>query len=410
METLDRARRSIILRVSLATLLSMSLWFSATAVAPTLQVTWNLSSSETAWLTMAVQLGFVVGTLVSTLFTLADRIEARLLFAYCSFAGAVVNGMMAWADGLTVALPLRFATGALLAGVYPPGMKLAASWTKEDRGLAVGALVGALTVGTAAPHFFGILTANETVDTLPWRTTVLAASTLAALGGLLVLIGVAEGPYAGRVPRFRAGAIREILKQPGVKMANVGYLGHMWELYAMWAWVPIYLLELFQKDYGPRGIPLAAAASFAVIAVGGPGSLVAGYLADRFGRTAIVIVSLSVSGACCLIVGVTGEISAVAVFAVCLIWGFAVVADSAQFSTMVTELAPPRLMGTALTLQTSMGFLLTMVSLQAVPLVRQVGGWPLAFGMLAIGPAAGIAAMVHLRRLPEAQAIASGKM
>lgn len=178
----------------------------------------------------------------------------------------------------------------------------------------------------------------------------------------------------------------------------------------MWAWVPIYLFELFQQDYGPRGIPLAAAASFAVIAVGGPGSLVAGYLADRFGRTAIVIVSLSVSGACCLIVGVTGEISAVAVFAVCLIWGFAVVADSAQFSTMVTELAPPRLMGTALTLQTSMGFLLTMVSLQAVPLVRQVGGWPLAFGMLAIGPAAGIAAMVHLRRLPEAQAIASGKM
>ncbi len=405
----SNGRRGIVLRLCASMLLSMSLWFSATAVAPSIQAAWHLSSAETAWLTTAVQIGFVVGTLLSALLTLADRIESRLLFAWCSLLAAAVNALVTLADGLAEAVPMRFLTGVLLAGVYPPGMKLAASWYREGRGLAVGAVVGALTLGAAAPHFFGTLEMLDVVGSFPWQGTLIGASLLAAGGGLMVLFGVTEGPYAERSPRLELGAAREIMTQRGVLLANLGYLGHMWELYAMWTWVPFFLLDVFQTPLGSAAAPLAAAASFAVIAIGGPGSLVAGYLADRIGRTAVVIASLGISGACCLVVGAAGESSPTWAVVVCLVWGFAVVADSAQYSTMVTELAPKRLVGTALTLQTSLGFLLTTITLQALPLVREVASWKEAFALLALGPAAGIVAMIWLRRIPDSTAIALGR-
>ncbi len=391
----------ILLRLCAATLFSMSVWFSATAVAPNLAREWQLAPGETVWLTMAVQVGFVVGTLISALLTLADRIEARKLFATCALAAAVTNGLVALADGLNAALPLRFLTGALMAGIYPPGMKLASTWFRAKRGLAVGALIGAITLGSATPHLFGTFSFLEPGQELPWQITVLGASLLCALGGLIVRLGVEQGPYAGQMSRFDPKAAGAILRQRSLQLTNLGYLGHMWELYAMWTWTPAFLLEIFTEDYGAYGVPLAAAASFAVIAIGGPGSVAAGYLADRIGRTTVIMISLAVSGICCLLAGFVGGVSAPAAVVLFLIWGFAVVADSAQFSTMVTELAPRQLVGTALTIQTSLGFLLTTVSLQALPLIRSSSGWSEAFAILALGPAVGIIAMVKLRRSPE---------
>jgi MFS family permease len=406
-QSLKLSRATIVTAfLSLATLLSMSVWFSATAVAPALEQEWNLSSAQAAWLTMMVQLGFVLGTLLSAYLTLADRIESNRLFALSSVAVAVANGMLVFSDGLASSLPLRFLTGALLAGVYPPAMKLASSWFREGRGLAIGAIIGALTFGTAIPHLFGVAHLFEGFGATSWRFTVIGVSFLALCGGLLVYWVVEEGPYAQRAPRFDPKATREVLAKRGLQLTNLGYLGHMWELYAMWTWVPIFLMETFRSQYGPAGVAAAAGASFAVIAAGGPGSLIAGYFSDRWGRTHVVMASLVLSGSCCILVGFSHNVTLTLIL--CLVWGCAVVADSAQFSTIATELAPRRLVGTALTLQTSMGFLLTTISLQALPVIREAMGWRQAFAMLALGPAVGLIAMWRLRNSPEAGQIAGG--
>lgn len=388
--------------LALAVLLGMMPWFSASAAVPALRVEWQLSERAATWMTLAVQLGFVAGTLASALLNLPDIINTRRLFAGSAVAAALVNGAFGlMATGATTGITLRFLTGMLLAGVYPPGMKIMASWFRAGRGMAIGVLVGALTVGKAAPYLINGLGSRD------WRVNVVAVSICALLGGLIVLFFIADGPYTAASARFDLSQARKIFAARGVRLANFGYFGHMWELYAMWTWAPVMIrASLAGQGSAPQ---LAEVASFIVLGAGAVGCVGGGLLADRIGRTVVTSAAMAVSGACCVIIGFLFHAHPLLLLAVAAIWGATVVADSAQFSACITELGEPRYIGTALTLQTCIGFLLTIASIQMIPSLVDLVGWRYAFIALAPGPIFGVISMLRLRTLPEAEKIAQGR-
>jgi MFS family permease len=401
-ETANGARWRALALLSAAELLGMSLWFSASAVVPALRLEWRLSDSTASWLTVAVQLGFVAGTLLSALLNLPDIITTRHLFAVSVFAGALANAAFGlYAHGPEAAIALRFLTGMSLAGVYPPGMKIMATWFRERRGMALGVLVGALTLGKASPYLVNAMGSAN------WRYNVLFVSLLSAFGGLIVLFFVADGPYALPAAKFDWKQAVTAFSNRGVRLANLGYLGHMWELYGMWTWAPV----MIRASLALRGDKPAWAevASFAVIGCGAIGCVVAGLLADRVGRTVVTSWAMAISGSCCLVIGLLFGANPLLLFLIAAIWGASVVADSAQFSGCITELGDPRYIGTALTVQMCLGFLLTTISIELVPRAVNIVGWRYAFMILAPGPLLGVVAMLRLRGLPEAVKIAQGR-
>ena len=390
-----------------AELLAMAPWFSASAVSPFLKTAWQLTPSGTAWLTISVQVGFVAGALISAVFTLADRWSARRLVAGSAMVAALATAGVAFAPNPGIGMACRVLTGAALAGVYPPGMKIAAGWFKHGRGLAIGILVGALTLGSAAPHLI-----RWAIPWQAWQLVLLLAAGGAIVGGLLVLLVPYDGPFAAPSPPFTISAAPRLLRDRAMALANLGYLGHMWELYAMWTWIATFIAASESARRGLTGVVsgFAAIATFCVVGSGAIGCWLGGRYADRVGRTLVTSAAMMISGTCALAVGMLFGAHPAVLMPVLIVWGISIVADSAQFSAAVSELAPPEYVGTALTLQTSLGFLLTCLTIYLLPRIADFVGWRWSMAVLALGPAMGVIAMLALRRRPEARRLAGGAL
>ncbi len=383
--------------LAFAVLLGLSVWFTAGAVAPRIQARWGLSVAQAGWLTTMVSLGFVVGTVTAAILNLADVIPARRYFAVSVVMAALSNASLLVAPGPATALLTRFFTGFFLAGVYPPAMKMAATWFRRNRGLAIGTLIAALTVGKASPYLVDVFGGAGI------GFTVLSTSAAGLLAAVIITIGYTDGPYRFPTRPFSWGLVGSVVRDRPWRLATGGYLGHMWELYAFWAWIGAFLAASERFRLGlPAATPVDATtrlAAFVAIAVGGAGCVWGGRVADRIGYEPLTIRAMAVSGSCALLVGLFFGSPLFVLLPVVMVWGFFVIADSAQFSALVTEVVEPHAVGTALTLQVAAGFLLTMVTIQLVPLISEAIGWRWVFPVLAVGPVAGIASMRRLQKL-----------
>ena len=379
--------------VALIQVLGLAVWFSATAIAPTLRGEWGLGDTSVVWLTGAVQIGFVVGALTSSVLNLPDRMPPQRLVALCAFGAAGSTALLAaLADGLWLALPLRFLTGAFLAGVYPVGMKLMASWSLPvDRGRAFGVLVGALTLGSALPH---LISAS---GPLPWRAVMLTASALTLGAGVVALTVLRPGPLLAPGQRPRARHALAGLRTRAPLLANLGYFGHMWELYALWTWLPAFLVH--QPAWALSGAGVSALTFLTVGVAGLVGALLGGWGADRYGRSPAAVAAMATSAGCCLLAPLLWSSSPALLVVFLLVWGASVIADSGVFSTALSESADQRYVGTALSVQTAIGFTLSVVTIQLLPLLADAVGWRWAFWLLAPGPALGALAMLRLGRI-----------
>ncbi|BCW70733.1 MFS transporter [Arthrobacter sp. NicSoilB8] len=380
--------------IAMVQVLALGVWFSASAVVPTLRTEWGISSIEAVWLTASVQVGFAVGALASAFLNLADRIRPHLLLAASAGAAALTTGALALLVGdFAAALPLRVLTGIFLAGVYPVGMKLVASWSQPARrGKSMGLLLGALTLGSSFPHLISGL------GSLNWKVVLGSAALVSGTGAAVALIWVRPGPYlhAGMArpsPRY----IVELFRHSTPRLINFGYFGHMWELYAVWTWLPSFMVasELVHGNTLGNGLSLGAFLAIGVAGVGG--CLIGGWLADRFGPPLAAGGALLISGTCCLISPLLFGLPWIILMGFCIVWGASVIADSGVFSAALSESVDHQYTGSALTIQTAIGFSLTVAPIQIVPLAADMLGWQFAFLLLAPGPLLGALAMMALR-------------
>ena len=385
----------------MALVLGMSTWFSATAVIPQLRDVWSLSASAQAWLTISVILGFVIGALFSSALNLSDRVRPQLVMLVGGVGAGVANLGLIWAGGAEVGVPLRFLTGFFVAGVYPPSFKLIATWYRAGRGTALGVLAAGIVFGNSTPHLANALGGVD------WESVIVATSAMSIAGGVVAYV-VRDGPFEFPDTPFDPSQIGRVFANRGVRLSSIGYFGHMWEFFAMAAWFLIFFGDHL-ASVGQEVIPGAALLTFVVVAMGAAGSWAGGLIADRWGRTNFTILMLGISGLCSLGIGLLFGGPTWPIVVVGLVWGFTVVADSAQFSAMVTETGDQSYVGTALTMQIAIGFTISAATIWIVPIVEELVTWRWAFAVLALGPAVGIWAMLKLKHSPEARLIAGGR-
>ena len=403
-ESQSQSKSRALILVSFATFFSLSVWFSTNAISGALEVEKSIDESSMAILTIAVQLGFVFGTLLIAVTNLSDLINARTLFAYAAVLAALANLLVIPFDSTPALIAARFATGAFLGGVYPPAMKVISGWYTKGRGFALGTMVGALTIGSGSPHLL------RSVFSENWQAVIIGSSVLAISGGLILKFLVKDGPHEVRGAKFNPKYLIGAISQRGPRLALTGYLGHQWELYAMWAWIGSFMLYIVgEKSLIGDRLDLASALTFLVFAVGAVASSYAGIWSEKIGRTAVTSIAMVISGGVAAFIGFIPPEMTVLIVILAMIWGASVIADSAQFSTAMTELSDPAYRGTMLTFQTGIGFALTAVSIWLLPIVKDSSGWGWAFAMLALGPVVGTAAMLRLRSLPESANLAGGK-
>ena len=390
--------------ISICLVGAMSTWFSGTVILPELTLRSGLGESEMVWLTNAVQLGFVIGAIVLAFFNLSDSMPLILLIAFSCTLAAIANLLLIWTDTPLSIITVRLLTGVALSGVYPSVVKLIATWFQKSRGVAMGVIIGALTLGSAAPHFFRAMTPDT-----DWLIVIWVSSLMTFLAGMIVVFFVSEGPFYFARTRFKPSQIIQVLNNKPLALVNIGYLGHMWELYAMWAWILTFAHFLLNDfDWVPFGAPEYF--SFFIVSIGAIGCVIAGYLSDIYGRCYITAALMLVSGSCAFSIGFLVNTSPFLFGLIALLWGLTIIADSGQFSAAVTELSEPNLVGTALTVQMAIGFGITMITIWLVPVVAQLfGGFQWMFLLLAPGPFIGAIAMLLLRRHPQSEKLALGK-
>lgn len=386
---------------SLAVVCCLTSWFAATAVLNNFSVAIGISLQQGSWLTSAVQLGFVTGALGSSFLALTDTVPLKRILTYASVLAALSTALLLTEPVFELALALRFITGIALAGVYPTSLKLIATWFERGRGFAMGAMVGALTLGSAMPHFVRTIG-----DGASWKIVIAIASLASLLAAVIFAKFVHEGKFAFPRGKFEPGQILSVVRNKPVMLANLGYFGHMWELYAMWGWILAYTTAAQSSG---ADISNASLLAFLIVAAGAPGCLLGGYLSDRIGRCLTTILMMCASGACAFAIGFVFNGPLAVFVAIALIWGFTIVADSAQFSTAVSELSAPDFVGSSLAFQMAVGFAITVLTIWLVPVIADwTGSWRWTFLILLPGPVVGVYAMFRLRADPASVKLAGG--
>jgi len=380
--------------VSAVQVLAVATWFAASAAAPALREEWDMGRVGESLLTIGVQLGFVVGALASAVINLPDRVHPpRLMGIGAAVAAFATLATATVVDGVVGAVTLRVVTGMALALVYPVGMKLVVSWFADRRGLAVSIMVGSLTLGSILPQLISGSLGSA------WRSALVISACLALVAVVLqrwIVVGPLVTPSTG----FHPGVVLDVWRDRAPRLANLGYLGHMWELYALWAWAPAFLTaSLAERGEAPDRSTIGLIVFVSLGLCGALGCLLAGWAGDRLGRARAAAVAMIISGTCCVLAAFAFGGPAYLLVPLLMVWGAAVIADSAMFSACLGTVVDQRYVGTALTLQTALGFLLTVVTIQLVPVVAGAVGWPVAVAMLGVGPLLGSIAMVRLTPL-----------